>query len=712
MTSTRWSRFSTALTLAAALAIPALAGSARLTYPETRKVDVVETLHGVEVADPYRWLEDLDGEETKAWIEAQNKLTFSFLEQIPKRQVIENRLTKIWNFERFGAPFKRGGRYFYSYNAGLQPQSVWYVTEQLDQPGRVLLNPNELSTDGTVSVSSFSVSEDGKLLAYGLSDGGSDWVTIRVKSVDTGEDLPDVIKWVKFSGASWLKDGSGFYYSAYDEPKGNKLNEANFFQKLYFHKLGTPQSDDRLIYENKEEKDWGFGGSVTDDGRYLIITVWQGTDRKNRVYYIDLAAGKGEVVKLLDNFDARYDLIDNDGPLFWFFTDKDAPRGRVIAVDTGKPEPTNWRDVIPQADEPLESISCVGGQFIAEYLRDAQSYVRRFALDGTPLGNLDLPGLGSVGGFGGRRDETETFYTFTSFATPATIYRYDVPSGRSEIWRQPKVDFDPGAFESRQVFYTSKDGTRVPMFIVHKKGLKLDGNNPTYLYGYGGFNASMTPYFSVSNVVWMELGGVFAMPNLRGGGEYGKAWHDAGRLKNKQNVFDDFIAAAEWLIANKYTRPERLAIGGGSNGGLLVGAAMTQRPELFSAVICQVGVMDMLRFHKSTIGWAWVSDSGSPDDAEMFPVLRAYSPLHNLKPGTSYPATLLVTGDHDDRVVPWHSFKFAAALQAAQAGDAPTLIRVETRAGHGGGKPTAKIIAETADRWAFLVQVLGMSSAQ
>ncbi len=689
---------------AAALAEP------RLDYPPTKKVDVVDVLHGQEVSDPYRWLEDLDGAETKAWVDAQNKVTFGFLEQIPEREPIQKRLTKLWNYERYSTPFYRGGRYFYSRNDGLQNQAVLYVTENLAEPGRVLIDANKLSEDGTVSLAGYDVTDTGKLIAYGLSDGGSDWVTIKVRNVDTGEDLPDTVKWCKFGGPAWNKSGTGFYYSRYDEPKGNALAEANKFQKLCLHKIGKSQDDDELVYHRPDKPEWGFGGSVSDDGRFVIISIWQGTERKNRVYYIDLRTHSERVVPLLDDFDAQYSFIDNAGTTFWFFTDLDAPRGRVIAIDVAKPERANWKEVIPQSEDVLQGVGCVGDTFFASYLKDAHTVIKSFDLTGKFLRDVELPGLGTAGGFGGRRNEYETFFSFTSFSFPGVVYRYDVKTAKSEIWRQPTVDFDPAAYESKQVFYNSKDGTRVPMFIVHKKGLTLDGGNPTYLYGYGGFDASLTPFFSVSNVAWMEMGGVFAMANLRGGGEYGKTWHDAGRLKNKQNCFDDFIAAAEWLIANKYTRPEKLAIGGGSNGGLLVGAAMIQRPDLFGAVSCQVGVLDMLRYHKSTIGWAWASDYGNPDDPEMFPILRAYSPYHNLKAGTKYPAILITTGDHDDRVVPWHSFKFAAALQAAQAGDAPTLIRIETRAGHGAGKPTAKQIEETADRWAFLVRVLGVKS--
>ncbi|QOJ15850.1 MAG: S9 family peptidase [Planctomycetia bacterium] len=698
-----------AAVLAALCSTPLLAQSSeKLRYPETRRGDTVDTYHGQAVADPYRWLESLDAPDVAEWVAKQNAVTQAFLAGVPEREQIKARLTKMWDYERFGMPYRRGERYFYSRNDGLQNQSVLFVADSLAAEPRELLDPNKLSKDGTIALSGLSITDDGRLLAYGLSEGGSDWVTYRVRDVATGKDHEDEIRWVKFSGAAWLKDGSGFFYSRYDEPKGNQLAAANYYHKLYFHKLGTPQSQDMLIYDRPDEKEWGFGASVTDDGRYLIINVWQGTERKNRVYYRDLLDPKGEVVKLLDGFDAQYSMIDNDGAIFWFETDLDAPRGRVIAIDTRKPERSAWKEIIPQSEQVLQGVSTVGGVFTATYLKDAHTQIRMFDLAGKPLREVALPGVGSAGGFGGKRSETETFYSYTSFAAPPTIYRYDMTTHNSTVFKQPKVEFDPSAYETTQVFVDAKDGTRVPMFLTHKRGMKLDGSNPVILYGYGGFNVSITPSFSVSNAMWMEMGGVYAVANIRGGGEYGKDWHNAGRLANKQNVFDDFIACAEWLIEHRYTTPARLAILGGSNGGLLVGACMVQRPDLFGAVLPAVGVMDMLRYTETTIGWAWKSDFGDPQDPKMFEVLKAYSPLHNLKPGTHYPATFITTGDHDDRVVPWHSFKFAAALQAAQAGPAPTLIRVEVRAGHGAGKPTAKQIEEAADRFAFLVRVFGM----
>jgi prolyl oligopeptidase len=678
-------------------------------YPPARKSDQVDDYHGLKVADPYRWLEDPDAAESRAWIEAQNKLTFDFLNRIPQRERIKARLTKLWDFEKYSVPFKEGSRYFYFKNDGLQNQDVLYTLPSLDAAPRVLLDPNLLSKDGTVALAGLAISDDGRHLAYALSNAGSDWQEWKVREVESGRDLPDHIRWAKFSGASWTLDGKGFFYSRYDEPnEKTKLEDANYFQKLYYHKLGAPQSDDVLVYERKDQKEWGFGGDVTEDGRYLIINVWQGTDPKNRIFYKDLQATEPRVVELISAFDASYSFIGNDGPVFWFRSDLNAARGCVLAIDTRKPARDDWKVVVPEARETLEGVSLVGEHFIASYLKDAHSQIKVFDLGGKLVREMMLPGLGTAAGFGGKRKDAETFYAYTSFTAPTTIYRYDVKTGQSTLYRQPKVDFDPAKFETKQVFYNSKDGTRVPMFITHKKGLKLNGQNPALLYGYGGFNVSLTPAFSISRVVWMEMGGVYAQPNLRGGNEYGEQWHLAGTKARKQNVFDDFIAAAEWLIANQYTSTPKLAINGGSNGGLLVGACMTQRPDLFGAALPDVGVMDMLRFHKFTIGWAWTSDYGSPDDADDFKALFAYSPLHNLKSGVKYPPTLITTADHDDRVVPAHSFKFAAALQAAQAGDAPTLIRIETKAGHGAGKPTAKIIEEISDRWGFLVRVLKM----
>jgi len=683
------------------------------TYPLSRKTDQVDNYHGSLVSDPYRWLEDPNTQETKDWVEAQNQVTFAYLNQIPHREKIKQRLTQLWDYEKYSIPFKQGEeqRYFYFKNDGLQNQSVLYTLKHLADEPRILLNPNQLSMDGTVALSGIAVSEDGKLLAYGLSTAGSDWQEWKVRDVETGEDLEDHLRWIKFSGASWTSDHQGFFYSRYDEPnEKTKLEDVNYYQKLYYHQLGTPQTADLLIYHRPDQKEWGFSGNVTEDGRYLIISVWLGTDTKNLVFYKDLTNPKAEVVELINQFEANYSFIDNEDGLFYFRTDLNAPRGRVIAIDPENPASENWQEIIPQAAETLESVGILNNQFVLDYLQDAHTQIKIFDLHGGFVREVDLPGLGSAAGFGGKRHDRETFYIFTSFTIPGTIYRYDMVTGKSEVFRQPKIDFDPTNYETKQVFYHSHDGTQVPMFITHKKDIQLNGKNPTYLYGYGGFNVSLKPTFSVNNLIWLEMGGVYAIPNIRGGGEYGEEWHQGGMKEKKQNVFDDFIAAAEWLIANEYTESTKIAIAGGSNGGLLVGACMTQRPELFGAALPAVAVMDMLRFHKFTIGWAWVSEYGSAETPEEFKFLSAYSPLHNIKPGTAYPATLITTADHDDRVVPAHSFKFAAALQANQVGDAPILIRIETKAGHGAGKPTTKIIQEAADKYAFLVQVLGVEA--
>jgi prolyl oligopeptidase len=684
--------------------------SQTLVYPQAKKGDQVDDYHGTKVADPYRWLEDTDSADTKAWVEAEDKLTFSYLDQIPFRKNIHDRLAKLWNYERFGVPEQEGGRYFFEHNDGLQNQNVLFVADSLNAEPRVLLDPNTLSADGTIALAGRSITDDGKLMAYAIAKSGSDWNEWHIRDVDTGKDLPDLIKWVKFSGASWDKGHKGFFYSRYDEPKeGSMMRDANYFQKLYYHALGTPQSDDKLIYERPDNKELGFGGSVTDDGHYLVIFVWQGTSPKNRLYYKDLTQPDSPIVKLLDDADAAYNFIDNEGPVFWIQTDLDAPRSRIIAIDTQHPERASWKTVIPQSADKLDFANVVNSMFLLGYLKDARTEVRVHDVSGKLLRTADLPGIGTAIGFGGKRRDKDTFYAFTSFTAPTTIYHYDPAAGKSTVYRHPKVDFDSSRYETKQVFYNSKDGTRIPMFLTYKKGLKLDGQNPTLLYAYGGFDISLTPFFSAPNVVWLEMGGIYAQPNLRGGGEYGEEWHLAGTKERKQNVFDDFIAAAEWLISNKYTSTPKLAIRGGSNGGLLIGACVTQRPELYGVALPEVGVMDMLRFHKFTIGWGWTSDYGSSDNAEDFKYLYAYSPLHNLKPGTKYPPTLIATSDHDDRVVPGHSFKFAATMQADQSGPAPILIRIETKAGHGAGKSITKLIDETADTWAFVAYNLGMN---
>jgi len=684
-------------------------GVSKLNYPVAPSSNQVDDYHGVKVADPYRPLEDPDSAASRQWIEAENKLTFGYLDTIPSRPKIHARLTELFNYERYSVPTEHGGRYFYVHNTGLQNQAVFYWLSALDAEPRLLLDPNTLSADGTVAVSGVSYSEDGQLMAYALSTSGSDWVEWHVREVSTGKDLPDVVKWSKFSGAAFTKDARGFFYSRYDEPKADSaLRDTNYYQKLYFHKLGTPQSADELIYKRDDQKEWGFGGAVTDDGHYLILYVSVGTDPRNRVYYKDLTKPAGPVVPLMDKMDAAYNFVDNDGPVFWFVTNQGATLSRLVEVELRQPEPEHWKTIVPESADKLEFASMVDHKFIASYLKDAHTEVKVFDRSGKFLRTVELPGIGTAGGFGGRREQRYTFYSYTSYATPATIYRYDVATGKSTVFRQPNVKFHPEDYETRQVFYSSKDGTRVPMFITSKKGLKLDGTNPTLLYGYGGFDVPLTPGFSVGSLVWMEMGGVYAVANLRGGGEYGEPWHQAGTKLRKQNVFDDFIAAGEWLIANHYTVSSKLAIQGGSNGGLLVGACMAQRPELYGAALPAVGVMDMLRFHKFTIGWAWTSDYGSSDNAEEFAAIYKYSPLHNIKAGVQYPATLIMTADHDDRVVPAHSFKFAATLQADQAGPAPVLIRIQTKAGHGAGKPISKTIDEITDAWGFLVKSLGM----
>jgi prolyl oligopeptidase len=685
------------------------AAQAQLEYPAAPTNNHVDDYNGVKVADPYRPLENPDSPESRAWIEAEDKITFDFLKTIPERDGIKKRLTEIWDYERFGAPFKEDGRYFFSKNTGLQNQNVIYTTTNFSGTPRELLDPNLLAKDGTIALSGLDVTDDARLMAYGLATAGSDWQQWKVRDVGTGKDRPDLVDWVKFSNASWKKDGSGFFYSRYDKPdEKNKLRSQVYNHKLFFHRLGTPQSQDKLIYERPDQKEWLFNAEVTDDGRYLIISVQRGTDPKNRIFYKNLVDPKSKVVELLGKADAQYDFIDNEGPVFVFRTNLNAPLGRIISIDTTKPLPPKIDEVVPESRDKLEAVSSVGERFVAVYLKDAHSAVKLFKRDGSADGEIALPWLGTAAGFTGKRNDRETFYSFTSFTTPTEIFRYDFDKRASELLFKPNVKFNPDDYMTEQVFYQSADGTRVPMFISYKKGMKRDGQTPTYLYGYGGFDISSTPSFAPANLVWMEMGGIYAVANLRGGGEYGEKWHEAGMLHTKQTVFEDFIAAAQYLIDNKFTSTSKLAIGGGSNGGLLVGACMTQRPDLFGAAVPNVSVMDMLRFQKFTIGWAWTSDYGSADKPDDFAYLYAYSPLHHIAKGCCYPATFITTADHDDRVVPAHSFKFAATLQAAQGCDKPILIRIETKAGHGAGKPTTKIIEETADRWAFLVKELGM----
>ena len=704
------------LILSALLSIPSIAQT--MSAPMTRKSDQVDTYHGVKIADPYRWLEDDNSEETKAWVKAQNVVTDKYLASLPQREPVKKLYKELFNYEKFGTPFKEGGRYFYTRNDGLQQQAVLYMVKSLNDAPTVALDPNTLSTDGTVATSGTVVSRDGKYLAYGIASGGSDWQEWQVRDLATGKNLPDLIKWVKFSSAEWTPDGLGFFYSSYDAPKdGETLTGANYFQKLYYHRLGTEQVRDALVYENKQQKEWGFGASVTDDGKNLLINVWKGSGRKNGLLWLPLkdggyAASASAVMPITLEFDAEYTAAGASGNTLWVKTDLDAPKGRVIAIDLTAPERKNWQTVIAARNETLAGASVVGGHLFAQYLKDAAAEVREHTSDGKFLRVVALPGVGTASGFGGRFDAEETFFSYQSLTTPGEIYRYEVKSGKSTLFKRPKTAFNASEFETSQAFVTSKDGTKLPIFIAHKKGVKLDGSNPTILYGYGGFNVSETPTYRVTAAVWMQMGGIYVTTCLRGGGEYGAAWHDAGTKLKKQNVFDDFISSAEWLIANKYTSPAKLAINGGSNGGLLVAAVLNQRPELFAAAVPQVGVMDMLRFHKFTIGWAWVSDYGSSDNADEFKALRAYSPLHNVKRGTAYPPTLVMTADHDDRVVPAHSFKYVAQMQdAASAPGAagvsgPILARIETQAGHGAGTPTSKTIDERGDLLAFVANAL------
>ena len=693
------------------LAASALSASAPLKYPDTRKAPVVDDYHGTKVADPYRWLEDDHSAETAAWVAAQNQVTQAYLAQIPERKAIEARMTRLWNYEKYGAPSKHGKYYVYSYNSGLQNQAVIYLTERLEEKGRVLLDPNALSADGTVSLAGLRFSEDGAFVAYSLSKGGSDVSTWKVRQVATGADLPDAFPAGRLSVNAWAKDGRGFYYTDYPKVEAGKALTAVYKnQKLFFHKLGDPAEKDVVVYERPDHPDWGFGADLTDDGRWLVISQHQGTDRRNRIFLKDLRKADSPVVPLFDQYDGSYSILGNDGDIFYVRTDFGAPRHRVVAVDLKNAKPTAWKDLIPEGKgrDVLAAADLFGDTLAVTWKVDALNAVKLYDLKGRYLREIKPEGLGTLGGFNGRREDTETFYAFASYNQPPTLYRYDFKTGRSTVFRQPQVDIKPAEFEVKEVFYPSKDGTKVPMFLAYKKGLKLDGSNPTLLYGYGGFNVPQSPGYSPVSQVWMEMGGVYAVACLRGGSEYGKEWWEAGKREKKQNVFDDFIAAAEWLIKEKYTSTPRLAIHGGSNGGLLVGACMAQRPDLFGAALPAVGVMDMLRYHTFTIGWMWKSDYMSSDTPEGFANLTRYSPLHNLKPGVKYPATLVTTGDHDDRVVPAHSHKFTATLQAAQAGPAPVLTRIETNAGHGAGKPTAKLIAERADMWAFLVKNLHM----
>ncbi|MDO8545352.1 MAG: prolyl oligopeptidase family serine peptidase [Opitutaceae bacterium] len=700
--------------------LAATARAAPVDYPAAPRGEVVDDYHGAKVADPYRGLEDLDSPATRAWVEAQNRLTFGFLESLPQRAYFRDRLTALWNYPRVGIPRKEGGRYFFSRNTGLQNQSVYFVQESLPAAPRVLIDPNALAKDGTIALTATRPSWDGKWLAYGTAAAGSDWNEFRIRSVDTADDSGDLVRWVKYSDLAWTRDNAGFFYSRYPAPSKEEGTGKTFSDlanhRLYYHRRGTTQAEDRLIHEVPEQPKWFVNATVSEDGRYLVIAIERGTDTENLLRYVDLGDPRAPkldrpVVPLVTEWDADCNFIGNDGPVFYVLTDLDAPRKRVVAIDTRLPARSSWKTIVPQSDDVIESVDIVGGRLVVRTMHDASSRLRVYAKDGRSLGEIALPGIGTVSALSGREDENEFFYTFTSFAVPRTNYRHDVATNRGEVFQAPKVAFNPADYETWQIFYASRDGTRVPMFITSRKGLALDGKAPAVLYGYGGFDVSLTPWFSVAMLSWLEAGGILAVPNLRGGGEYGRAWHEAGMKERKQNVFDDFIAAAEWLFANHYTSPAKLVLSGVSNGGLLVGAVMNQRPDLGRVAWPGVGVMDMLRFHKFTIGHAWTSDYGSSDDPAGFKTLLAYSPLHTVRRGASYPAVLVTTADHDDRVHPGHSFKYAAAMQAAVAKDLtnhPVLIRIETRAGHGAGKPMTKVIEEAADKLAFAAHFVGM----
>lgn len=675
------------------------------------KKSQIDTYHGIKVADPYRWLEKdvRESTEVAAWVDSQNQRTAAYLDSIEERALIADRLRQLWDYDRYGLPVKKDGRYFYEYNNGLQNQNVLYVQDGLESEPRLLLDPNTLSADGTLAVASWYPSPDGRHVALLMQDGGTDWCTVRLLDTASGSMLPDTLEWLKFTGLSWSQDSAGFYYSRYPAtPGGEKYQSANENHALHFHCLGDEQERDALVYTRDEHPDWGYAAQVTDDGRFLVITIWKGTDSRFQLALLDLRQAGARPAMLVEGFNFDFTFVGSIGQELFFRTTSKATRGRLIAINSDRPTEQDWREIIPESSNVLVAVSLVGGRFVAQYMQDAQSLVSLHELDGTFVGSVDLPGIGSATGFAGHSKDPETFYAYSSFATPTTIRRLDVLSGMSSLFKRPTVDFDSSDYVVVQRFYRSADGTRVPMFLAHRKDLTLDGNNPTILYGYGGFNISLQPDFSVTRLAWMEMGGVWAVANLRGGGEYGEEWHQAGTRLRKQNVFDDFIAAAEDLIEHKYTNPKKLAIFGGSNGGLLVGAVTNQRPDLFAAALPAVGVMDMLRFHHFTAGRFWVDDYGSPEDPDEFAALRAYSPYHNVRHGTEYPAVLITTADTDDRVVPGHSFKYAAALQAAQAGSKPILIRIESRAGHGAGRPTDKSIEEYADRWGFLLRNLDM----
>jgi len=678
-----------------------------ITYPNTWKVDTVDHYHGTDIADPYRWLEDDNSTATKGWVVAQNKVTEDYLSNIPFRKDIKKRLEELWNYVKVGTPFKRGNYYYFYKNDGLQNQAVLYRMATLDAQPEVFIDPNKLSASGTAALGTISFSKDGKYVAYLLAQAGSDWQQAFVMDVATGKLVEDKLDWIKFSGLSWR--GDGFYYSRYDQPdESSKLSKKNEFHKVYFHKMGTPQAQDELIFVDKEHPLRNVGAQVTEDGRFLILSTSEGTSG-NEIWFRDFQdASQTDFKLLIKGFDYDPDVIDNAGDQLLVRTNHDAPNYKVVSIDPKNPAQSNWKTIIPEKKEALQGVGTAGGKLLPSYLKDASTRVYQYDYNGKLEREIKLPGIGTATGFDARKEDQVLFYSFSSFVMPATVFKYEVATGKSTVYNKPEVKFNPDQYETKQLFFTSKDGTRVPMFLSYKKGIKLNGKNPVLLYGYGGFNIPITPGFNVSNLYFMEQGGIYVVVSLRGGSEYGEAWHKAGMLDQKQHVFDDFIGAAEYLVKEKYTNPSKIAIRGGSNGGLLVGACMTQRPDLFKVALPAVGVMDMLRFQKFTIGWAWAVEYGSSDKADQFPYLLKYSPLHNLKPGTHYPATLITTADHDDRVVPAHSFKFAAALQACNDGPNPSLIRIETQAGHGAGKPTSKQIDEATDIWAFTMYNLGM----
>ena len=704
-----------AFAMSSALAVTALAAQSPPHYPVARKSDQSDNYFGTAVADPYRWLEDTDSPETKKWIEAENALTFQYLGSIPERASIKEQLTRIWNYPKYNTPVKRGKDYFFIENSGLQNQGVLYVQHGLKGVRKMVLDPNTLSADGTVALGVWDATENGKLLAYAVAAAGSDWEEIRVRDVERGVDLSDTLKWVKFSNIAWTKDHKGFFYSRFEEPKSeNALLAKNTGQKLYYHRVGQPQAKDQLILERPDHPQWGITATVSDDGEYVIIYVSDGTNPNNRIFFIDVSnPGKPKVdnplVTLIDDEESANRVIDNAGDVFFLQTNQDAPLGRVVAVDINKPAKKYWRALIPEGADKMEQVELIGGHFVVHTLKDAHSVLELYALRGNRVGSIALPGIGTIASISGKPNEWEMFYSYVSYLHQASIYRYDIEKRVQTPFLVAKLAVDSGAYETTQIFAKGKDGTKIPIFVTAKKGLALDGANPTILYAYGGFDINMTPAFSPSMLQWISMGGVYAVAVIRGGGEYGRAWHESGMLAKKQNVFDDFIASAEYLISQKYTSSKKLAIRGGSNGGLLIGAVETQRPDLAAVALPAVGVMDMLRYQKFTIGGAWSPEYGTSEDSTQCKTLFAYSPLHNIKPGTAYPATFITTADHDDRVVPGHSFKYAATLQAAQTGAAPVLIRIDTKSGHGGGKPTSKQIDLATDELAFTAKNLGMS---